>query len=56
MCSTGLFHMVRNYAYGPIFVEDHNRVTSSATVTSLSPDTITIATRVKLRRRRRQRR
>jgi len=51
MFSTGLFHMVRNYAYDPIFVEDHTRATTSSTnVTLLPPDT-TIATRVKLRRR-----
>ena len=55
MCSTGLFHLVRNYAYGPIFVEDHSRVTNVTTVTLLSPVT-TIATRVKLRRRRRHHR
>ena len=55
MCSTGLFHMIRNYAYGPIFVEDHSRVTNITTVMLLSPVT-TIATRVKLRRRRRHHR
>ena len=55
MCSTGLFHMIRNYAYGPIFVEDHSRVTNITTVTLLSPVT-TIATRVKLRRRHRDHR
>jgi hypothetical protein len=55
MCSTGLFHMIRDYAYGTIFAEDRTCVTISTTVTSLSPDTTTIATRIKLRRRPRRR-